>query len=85
MWNPFGKKNNDGQLDKNQTGFLARMAMKKMEKMTPKQQMKLAQKMMTPENISKNKDKIMAVMEQMEASGQITHEQVETAKKQFGL
>ena len=84
MLNPFKKKNNNSE-DRNKMGFLQRIAMKKLEKMSPEEQMRLAQKMMNPENISKNKDKILAMMEQMEASGRITHEQSEMAKKQFGI
>lgn len=83
MWNPF-KKNNKPD-DPNQMGFLQRLAMKKIEKMSPEERMKLAQKMITPENIEKNKDKILAAMEQMKASGQISDAQIEEAKRKLGL
>jgi hypothetical protein len=83
MFNIFKKKN---KIDNpNQMGFIQRIAMKKMQNMSPEQQMKMAQKMMTPENIAKNKDKIIEMMEQMKASGQISQEQVNTIKNQFGL
>jgi hypothetical protein len=82
MWNPFKKISNNNP---NQMGFIQRIAMKKMQSMSPEQQMKIAQKMMTPENISKNKDKIIEMMEQMKASGQISSEQAELVKRQFGL
>lgn len=83
MWNPF-KKNNKSD-DPNQMGFLQRLAMKKIEKMSPEERMKLAQKMITPENIEKNKDKILAAMEQMKASGQISDAQIEEAERKLGL
>ena len=81
MFNIFKKKNKSD--NPNQMGFIQRIAMKKMQNMSPEQQMKMAQKMMTPENIAKNKDKILAMMEQMKASGQISAEQAEMVKKQF--
>lgn len=40
---------------------------------------------MTPENLAKNKDKILEAMEQMKATGQITDEQLELAKRKLGL
>jgi hypothetical protein len=84
MWNPFKKntKNND---DPNQMGFVQRLAMKKMMSMNEQERTKLMQKMMNPENINKNKDKILAAMEQMKSSGQITADQVELAKQKLGL
>ena len=82
MWNPFKKISNN---DPNQMGFIQRLAMKKMQNMSPEQRMKLAQKMMTPENLAKNKDKILEAMDQMKATGQITDEQIELAKKRLGL
>ena len=66
-------------------GFIQRLAMKKMQNMSPEERAKMAQKMMTPENLAKNKDKILVVMEQMKASGQFTDEQMEMAKKKLGL
>ena len=66
-------------------GLLQRLAMKKLEKMDPKEQEKLMQKALSPENIEKNKDKILATIEQMKGSGQLTEEQIEIAKKKLGL
>jgi hypothetical protein len=85
MYNPFKKKNQSPDVSSQKMNFMQRLAMKKLEKMTPEEQMKMAQKMMKPENLAKNKDKILAVMEQMEKSGQITKEQAEMARKQFGI
>ena len=66
-------------------GFLQRLAMKKIERMSPEEKEKLAQKMLTPENIEKNKDKILESMKMMKASGQITDAQIEEAKRKLGI
>lgn len=62
--------------------------MKRFEKMSPEEREKISRKameMMKPENIAKNKDQILATMEQMKISGQITDEQIAEAKKRLGL
>lgn len=79
------KKNNDGESDIPKMGMLQRLAMRKLEKMDPKEREKLMQKALSPENIAKNKDKILATMEQMKASGQMTDEQIQMAKEKLGL
>ncbi len=66
-------------------GMLQRLAMKKVMSMDPKEREKVMQKALTPENIAKNKDKILAVMDQMKASGQLTEEQLKMAKEKLGL
>jgi hypothetical protein len=93
MWNPFKKNtsgnnksnDDDDSKDPNQMGFVQRIAMKKIMNMSDSERMKLMQKVMTPENISKNKGKILEAMEQMKASGQMTADQVEMAKQKLGL
>ncbi len=82
MWNPFKKKNDDGN---QKMGMMQKIAMKKLEKMSPEEREKIMKKAMNPENVAKNKDKILASMEQMKASGQVTDEQIEIAKKKMGL
>ena len=79
MWNLF-KKNKKSD-DTQKMGMLQRIAMKKMEKMSPQERDKLMQDALKPEN----KDKILAVIEQMKKSGQLTDEQIEMAKKKLGL
>jgi hypothetical protein len=79
------EKNSDGEQNAPKMGMLQRLAMKRLEKMDPKEREKLMQKAMNPENIAKNKDKILETMEQMKASGQLTDEQIELAKKKMGL
>lgn len=93
MWNPFKKKNNNTQNNAaNSTaggmqnvGFMQRLAMKKIMSMSEEERMKLMQKVMTPENIAKNKDQILAAMEQMKTAGTISDSQIEEAKKRFGI
>jgi len=78
------KNDGDGQTVP-KIGMLQRLAMKRIEKMDPKERERLMQKALAPENIEKNKDKILATMEQMKASGQLTEEQFKMAKEKLGL
>ena len=90
MWNPFSKnksaKNtdsgeNNGEISAPKMGMLQAIAMKKMAKMSPQERNKMMQEAMKPEN----KDKILAVMKAMKATGQVTDEQIEQTKKMFGM
>lgn len=83
FWNK--KKDQVGEGDAQKMGMLQRLAMKKVMSMDPKEREKLMQKALSPENIAKNKDKILATMEQMKASGQMTEEQMRMAKEKLGL
>lgn len=76
---------NKNPLDPENMGFMQRMAMKKLQKMSPEEREKLMKKVMTPENISKNKKDILKTLEQMEKSGQMNKHQVFEAKKRLGL
>ena len=78
------KKGNDNQ-NTQKMGLFQRLAMKKVMSMDPKEREKLMQKALAPENIAKNKDKILATMEQMKKSGQLTEEQMKMAKEKLGL
>lgn len=84
MWNPF-KKNSPvgGQVsdDKQKMGMLQRIAMKKLEKMSPGERNKMMQEAFKPEN----KGKLLAAMEQMKKTGMVSDEQIELAKKKLGL
>lgn len=82
MFNIFKKKKAGNS---NNMGILQRLAMKKLEKMNPNEREKLMEKMLSPESINKNKDKILDAMEKMKSSGQISDEQIELAKKKLGL
>lgn len=83
FWNKKKKKEDENNPQK--MGMLQRLAMKKIEKMDPKEREKLMQKALSPENIAKNKDKILETMQQMKASGQMTDEQMRMAKEKLGL
>lgn len=76
-------KKNDNEGETQKMGMLQRLAMKKIMAMSPEEQKKLMEKALTPENISKNKDQILAAMEQMKASGQMTDEQIKEAKEKL--
>ena len=84
MFNIFRKK--DKKIDSNTGGGFAarammRIAQKKLEKMSPKEQQKMMQEAFNP----KNKDKLLSAMEMMKKTGQITDEQYERAKKKLGV
>lgn len=93
MWNPFKNKSNNGgsQSDTSDNdelkdampkmNMLQRMAMKRLEKMNPKEQQKMMQEAFKPEN----KGKIMAALEMMKKTGQVTDEQIELAKQKLGI
>ena len=72
-------------MDPQNMGFMQRMAMKKLEKMSPEEREKLMKKVMTPENISKNREDILKTLDQMQKSGQMNSHQVFEAKKRLGL
>lgn len=83
MFNFLKKKKSSD--DPQKMGMLQRLAMKKLEAMNPSEREKLMQQMLSPESINKNKDKILDAMEKMKSTGQISDEQIETAKKRLGL
>ena len=77
MFNPF-KKAKD-KMGAATMGMLQKVAVKKLQKMSPQEQQKMLQEAFKPEN----KEKLLAVMEQMKASGQITQEQYDMAKQRL--
>ncbi len=77
-WNPFKKAKN--AMSASAMGMLQKVAAKKMAKMSPQEQQKMIQEAFKPEN----KGKLLEVMEQMKASGQITKEQYDMAKQKLG-
>lgn len=84
------KKNKEGEKNANpmnpeNMGMLQKMAMKKIMKMSPQEREALMKKVMTPENISKNKKEILAHLDQMQKSGQMNSHQIFEAKKRLGL
>ena len=86
MWNPFKKsKSNQGDDNAPKFNMLQKLAMKKLERMSPQEREKMTSKFLTPENIAKNKPRILSMMEQMKKTGQISPDQIEEAKKKLGL
>ncbi len=79
------KKKSANPLDPENMGFMQRMAMKKLEKMSPDEREKLMKKVMTPDNIQKNKADILKTLEQMKKTGQMNDHQIFEAKKRLGL
>ncbi|MEI7425695.1 MAG: hypothetical protein WCK16_02075 [Candidatus Moraniibacteriota bacterium] len=94
MWNPFKKntQQNSNQSDATvdekkkdeesspKMNMLQRLAMKKMERMSPQEKAKMMQEVFKPEN----KDKLLSAMEMMRKSGQISQEQYDMAKQKMG-
>ena len=79
MWNPFKKAKN--KMSGAAMGMMQKVAMKKLEKMSPAEKQKMMQEAFKPEN----KDKMIAAMEQMKKSGQISEEQYNMAKQKLGM
>lgn len=78
MFNPF-KKAKD-KVSSAAMGMMQKVAMKKLEKMSPAERNKIMQEAFNP----KNRDKILATMEQMRKSGQISEQQYRMAKQKIG-
>jgi hypothetical protein len=84
MWNPFSKNPSKSEKEEPSApkmGMLQALAMKKMAKMSPKEREKMMQEAMKPEN----REQIMKVMSAMKKTGQVSDEQIEQAKKMFGM
>jgi len=79
MWNPFKKVKQSAS--NAAIGMAAKIAEKKMRNMSPQEQQKMMQEAFKPEN----KEKLLAVMEQMRRSGQISEEQYNLAKQKLGF
>ena len=80
MFNSLKKKANDLKMK-----MLQKVAMKKLEKMSPREREALAHKMMGEMSKPENRSKMLQAMEQMRASGQITEEQYRIAKQRLGM
>ena len=80
MWNPFGK-NNQKEENSPKMNMLQRLAMKRMERMSPNEKAKMMQDVLRPEN----KAKLISAMEMMRKSGQISQEQYDLAKQKMDM
>jgi hypothetical protein len=95
MWNPLKKQSDDqvsvpkasvpGAPDTKDMNFMQKFAMKRLEKMSPAERQKMMQKALNPKNIQKHKGEIVATLEAMKKSGQMSDDQYRLAKKRFGL
>ena len=81
MWNPFKKNTEQDEENSPKMNMLQRLAMKRMERMSPQEKAKMMQEVMKPEN----KDKLLSAMEMMRKSGQISEEQYRMAKEKMGM
>ena len=79
------KTSSANPMDPQNMGMLQRMAMKKLEKMSPAEREQMMKKVMTPENIQKNRKDILNTLEQMKRAGQMNDHQIFEAKKRLGL
>ncbi len=75
------KKKKDDDTNSPKMNMLQRLAMKRMERMSPQEKAKMMQEVMRPEN----KDKLLGAMEMMLKSGQISKEQYEMVKEKMGI
>mgnify|MGYP000614894038 CR=1 FL=1 len=97
MWNPFAKDQKDeekklqglptiaGMPEPKDMNMLQRFAMKRLMNMSPAEREKTLRKAMTPKNIEKHKGEIIASLEAMRKSGQMSDDQYRLAKARFGL
>lgn len=100
-WNPFKKKSDEekrkeekqaqdllnmpGAPKMEDMGMLQRFAMKRLMAMSPEEREKMMRKAMTPKNVAKHKDEILASLEMMRKSGQLSDDQYRLAKKKLGI
>jgi len=71
--------------DTKDMNMLQKFAMKRFMAMDPKEQKKMAEKMLTPKNIAKHKKEIMEQLEQARKSGQMSDDQYRMAKRKLGI
>lgn len=77
----FKKKKKDSEDSPQKMGMLQAIAMKKIAKMSPKEQKKMLEDAKKPEN----REKMQAAIEQIKKMGIASEEQIEQAKKMLGL
>lgn len=97
MFNPFKKKNKEegdkskqinealNKVDTSDMTKMQKMAFGMFKRMSPEKQQKILRKAMNPQNIQKEKGKILKQIDDMVKSGQIDKGQAEAIKSQMGL
>lgn len=88
--NSSGSDNGAGDESTGQTGapklnMIQQFMMKRLMKMSDKERQKLMEEFLKPENIAKHKDEILAMLDGMKKSGQLSEEHLQTVRKKLGL
>ena len=73
------------QVDTSQMSFKEKMGLKMFKKMSKEKQEAALRQAMNPAEVMKNKDKILAQIDEMVKSGQIDKGQAEAVKSRMGL
>lgn len=74
-----------GAPDPKDMGMFQKFAMKQLLKMSPAEREKVLKKAMTPENIAKHKDEILAQLEHARKSGMMSDDQYRLARRKMGI
>jgi hypothetical protein len=71
--------------DTKDMNMLQKFAMKRFMAMSPEEQKKMAEKMLTPKNVAKHKKEIMEQLELARKSGMMSDDQYRMAKRKLGI
>ena len=74
-----------GAPDPKDMGMFQKFAMKQLLKMSPAEREKILKKAMTPKNIEKHKDEILAQLEAARKSGMMSDDQYRLARRKMGI
>lgn len=74
-----------GAPDPKDMGMFQKFAMKQLLKMSPAEREKVLKKAMTPKNIAKHKDEILAQLEHARKSGMMSDDQYRLARRKMGI
>ncbi|MEA1925714.1 MAG: hypothetical protein U9M90_00505 [Patescibacteria group bacterium] len=84
-----GSKQNYSEMlsnvDSSKLSFKERMGLKMFKRMSKKKQEKMLRQAMNPQEVMKNKDKLLKQVDDMVKSGQIDKGQAEAVKSRMGL
>lgn len=95
--NIFKRKNKSGEedssnigeamknIDTSKMGWKEKMALKMFQKMPKKKQEEVMRKAMNPQNIMKEKDKILKQLKEAVEAGQMSKQEAEQIKSRLGL
>lgn len=74
-----------GAPDPKDMGMFQKFAMKQLMKMSPAEREKVLKKAMTPKNIEKHKDEILAQLETARKNGMMSDDQYRLARRKMGI